>query len=418
MHYLIFYYLTLFLGVKMSSYINRIRNCIFEALRHSPCTFEEIVRRCHGVYPTQVKQILDSLNLYTTPVSLYLTQKDLIPCSVNTTIDSDVTDLITYKLDNNPVLSCWYYSWNTCQKIASIDLWHDKRILFLGTPRLFEYFVISNKSSYYRLIDLDKVVIKELHQKYESPRVTVEQNDINTITDFNQKYDVVFLDPPWYLESYYSWLTKAFHFVQKNGIIIAPLFPYLLRPTASDERKKLYEFCRKTSKTVLSFPDFMEYDVPTFEKQELIHAGLDILSNWKISDLIIIKDIISEPLDASNYQIDLKYREWIEFEFSSTRWFLHVESNQPRYSIDNHAPLLSIIDNSPYLYSPSRRNPQLKKANLLSSKGHAFYVSDTMYLSRIFDEIKKGDYKKPDFISTLNIDDYSKNILAKIMERR
>lgn len=45
----------------MSSYMDRIKICVLTALRNSPCTFEEVIRKCAGVYPILVKEALDEL---------------------------------------------------------------------------------------------------------------------------------------------------------------------------------------------------------------------------------------------------------------------------------------------------------------------------------------------------------------------
>lgn len=121
-------------------YMDRIKGCIITALRNSPCTFEEIIRGCFGAYPSLVKRAMDELDIHNHLVPLYTTNANEVPYSFNFDIDNYVNELVTYQIENNPILSSWYFSWHTCMKIAQIDYWQDKSVLFLGTPRLFEYF--------------------------------------------------------------------------------------------------------------------------------------------------------------------------------------------------------------------------------------------------------------------------------------
>ena len=398
----------------MASYLERVRSNIMEALRHSPCTFEELVRKCHGVYPVQAKQVLDGLNIYTKSTTLYVTQDELIPPGIKTTVDEQTRGLVTYRLENNPILSSWYFSWQTCQKVGLIDLWQNKKILFLGTPRLFEYFVINGKSDHCRLIDLDKTVADELRKKYDSSELMIDLKDINKIEIFNEKYDVVFMDPPWYFESYCSWLSRALRFVRKDGTVFFPIFPYLTRPTASVERQQIYSYCRKAAKTVLSVPDFFEYDIPSFERQELANAGFTMFSNWKVSDLIILRDFTSD-IPHSDVKIGPDYGEWTEFQLSNTRWFLHKGTGNKDVT-HSALPLVSLVGDSPYLSSPSRRNPQLKRTNLQSSKGHALFVSDTELFLDLVSKIKKSSLPVNDTINNFEMDDGSKELLNSVLE--
>ena len=227
---------------RMSSYMDRIEVCILTALRNSPCTLEEIIRKCAGAYPTLVIQTLEELHIHNSLVPLYTTQEDAVPYALDVVVDYPKTELVTYQIENNPVLSNWYFSWHTCQKIGQLDVWHDKKILFLGTPRLFEFFVLQNKARFVSLIDYDNVVIEQLISKYGKRRnVSIECNDINFLEKTSEKYDYVFFDPPWYIDSYISWLGTAAKLVMADGKLVFPLFPYMVRPTASHEINKLFK---------------------------------------------------------------------------------------------------------------------------------------------------------------------------------
>lgn len=91
------------------SYKERVKQCIKAALRECPCTLEEIIKKCHGAYPTIVNELLTESSIYSKLVPLYTTSQESIPYFVqDSEMDYKKTDLITYSLENNPALSNWY----------------------------------------------------------------------------------------------------------------------------------------------------------------------------------------------------------------------------------------------------------------------------------------------------------------------
>jgi len=398
------------------SYMERVKACVRSALRDFPRTFEETVQKCYGAYPLLVRQAMDELKIHSYLVPLYSTQEESIPYMSEAEIDYRKSDLVTYKVENNPVLSNWYFSWHSCQKLSQLDLWQGKNILFLGTPRLFEYFIIHDKGESLTLIDLDRNVTDALREKYESKGIArILTEDINFLEPGEERYDVVFLDPPWYIESYISWLAKATKLVTPKGAIIFTLFPYLLRPTASGERDRIYKLCRKLSKSLFTIPEYLEYDIPSFEKKELRQAGVVLRSNWKMSDLVILQDITHLAGEWDHVSVNTEYRNWTEFNLFGIRWFIHSQSVDKGGS--NPAPLLSLLGDSPYLKSPSRRNKQFLKANLLSSQGHGLVVSEPKKFLDVVDAIRLTPPPSLETaVSHLEIDEGSKKIIMMLRD--
>lgn len=402
------------------SYTERIKLCIKAALRDYPRTFDEIVKKCYGAYPLQVKQAMEEMKIYNRLVPLYFTQEEDIPYMKEAETDHRKSELITYNIENNPVLSNWYFSWQSCQKLSKIDLWQGKNLLFLGTPRLFEYFVIHKKGNRLTLIDLDENVTTALRKKYvfeeKNFNIDIQTEDINFLKCQRIKYDIVFLDPPWYLETYFLWLSKATELVSSNGKIIISMFPFLVRPAASEERKKIFNFCRESSKSVLNLPEYLEYDIPTFEKRELECAEIDLRSSWKISDLLILQDITPAPKSLRQNNINVGYQGWTEFNLFGFRWF--ISNPLENRSADNTMSLISLVGKSAYLDSPSRRNKQLKQANLQSSRGHGFFVADPAKFMEIIDELKNKCTSLPfeTAVDELQIDEESKRIIEMMRD--
>ena len=279
------------------------------------------------------------MKIYSTLIPTYTTDQNRIPLYAFDDSYYESYDNVTEQIQNNPILSSWYFSWNTCSKIASIDIWKDKSLLFLGSPRLFEYFVTKNYGKELTLVDLDELVVSSLRKKYGNlshKSLFFCHKNINTLdikefcNQYHDAYDYIFLDPPWYLESYGSWLNVALKLSHPSSSIVFSLFPSLLRPNAVAERKKILENCRNVTAKVQLFPDYLEYDIPSFEEVELAMEGLTLRSSWKMADLVVLampkcNEYKGCPSTAEEYSM------WREFNFLNTRWFF----NQNRLSTDN-----------------------------------------------------------------------------------
>lgn len=386
------------------------------ALKDNPCTFEELCRKCKGLYPTMINSILNELDVDKYCVPVYTT--DCTAYAIN--LGNGQQRMITDILPNNPVLSSWYYSWDTCYKLGNLALWKNKRILFLGSPRLFEYFAAKGLGEELVLVDLDNVVINALSKHYlastSGKKVSFFQGDINDF-DFSQfseehsdLFDSVFLDPPWYPECYAPWLNTALSLVKPTGCIVFSLFPPLLRPTAISERTEILNRSRKIANTALLCSDLSEYDTPSFEKKELEQAGLELRHNWKISDVVVLTGITSN-IFSDDVCITKDYLLWKDFDWQNMRWFLDCSRD-----FSNNPHLITAPQGIRFLKNPSKRNPQFKEINLLSSHGHGLCISDPAKFMHIVHKLQYAgqgmSYRE--VVCNLDIDQSSKQILYSL----
>lgn len=67
-----------------SSYYKNAKNCVVSALRGNQCTFEELCRKCHGLYPTVVRDIISEMKIYSTLIPTYTTDQNRIPLEQST----------------------------------------------------------------------------------------------------------------------------------------------------------------------------------------------------------------------------------------------------------------------------------------------------------------------------------------------
>lgn len=387
------------------NYYHRLESRIDWALQQNKLTFQEIVRNCKGAYPIDVLQILKSKK-YLQEVKQVLTYKGLNV--------GYAKEYITEKIDNNPVLCSWYFSVPTCKKIIDLYSWENKRILFLGMPRLFEYFMKNVKNAYFTLIDLDYYVVNKLKENYTyDEKHKIIHADINDMNfSIGESYDFIFLDPPWYMEYYDRWIAQSYKMLnQKEGKIIFPLFQELTRPNAEEQRKYLLSKIRECTKDYLVISDFIEYEIPTFENSELQNHGVILEKPWKKADLIIVNGIKDYKCIMPDGVIDLN--KWQEVDIFNIRIFININDSNGYEDVS----IRYLTKNGEYLKNPSRRNQELKLANMLTSRGQGYIVKSEEKLLFILKEIKEKVENGKDIRSVLDsidMDNLSKKILFEI----
>lgn len=388
------------------NYYCNLENRIDWALQQNKFTLQEIVRECKGAYPIDVLQILKSKKYLQTEKQVFTNKRPSVEY---------VKEFITEKIDNNPVLCSWYFSIPTCKKIADLYSWENKKILFLGMPRLFEYFAENVKNAYFTLIDLDYYVVNKLKENYiynKSHKIIhADINDLNF--SFEESYDYIFIDPPWYMEYYERWIAQSYKMLnQKGGIIIFPLFQELTRPNAKEQRKILLNKISECSKNYFVVTDFIEYEIPTFENSELRNYGVILEKPWKKADLIIANGIKNCKYIIPDKVIGLN--KWQEVDIFSIRIFIKIdESNKCK-----NVTIRYLTENGAYLRNPSRRNQELKLANMLTSRGQGYIVESAEYLLFMLKEIKEQVENGTDIrrvLDSINMDYLSKEMLFEIL---
>ncbi len=386
-------------------YYNRLKERIDHILSDGNFSFQELIKKCKGAYPTEIVSVLNA--------QCYRTEIKEITMYGNI-LEKDREKYVTQRIDNNPVLCSWYFSLETCHRIFKLYEWKEKNLLFLGMPRLFEYFGLKAADTELTLVDLDSYVTDSLRRHF-GDRGNIICSDINNLQyKFEKKFDYIFLDPPWYVEYYDKWIEVAYNLVDKsNGMIIFPLFQELTRPSAEIQREEILTNLKKCSQNLI-ITDFVEYDIPTFEKCELENSDILLDSPWKRADLIMLKhmgryqpmSVLKKPQTDSG---------WTEIDIVKMRLFIKNNCNR---NIDRDTfTIRRLSENKNYLENPSRRNQERQLANILTSRGHGYIVDSTEkfieFLYRLKTEEKKGRRIK-DILDSKALNSESKKILMEI----
>jgi hypothetical protein len=125
-----------------------------------------------------------------------------------------------------------------------------------------------------------------LEARFPQLSVPIEVADV-TAARIDPGYKIVLLDPPWYKNDLFAWLTLARRALASEGRIIFPLFGELTRPGADRERHEILEFVESAGRVeVLNHA--IQYDIPLFEERALSAHGIVLDRPWRRADLVIV----------------------------------------------------------------------------------------------------------------------------------
>jgi hypothetical protein len=391
-------------------HFTKIKKRIKCAIGKGPQSLESIIRACEGAYPTVVDKCLEELG---STVTLVSTQTYKLSEASNTQ-SNEISSLST--IEGNPVLCSWYFTSETCKRIAELHDWSNSKIAFLGTPRLFEWFCRHDLGKERLLLDLDSVVLKTLSRWIEPhSNILFEYDVANDIPRmFKGSYDYVFFDSPWYYNDYLVWFSRASS-LSPNGFIVFVLFPQLTRPTAQDERVQITDRLSQAAKSLMHLGAFVDYDIPTFERAQLEAAGLTSLSSWKVADLVIAEQ--TQEIRWKEQPASLPSDVWEEVDIGSLRVFVNLS----KLPYDDPRLLFPIDESRPILSSPSRRNRGRAKANVLTSRGHGLITSRPQQLLHLLYEVKNASDRGQspnEFIRTQDLDISTRKLFEEILRRQ
>lgn len=390
---------------EKAEYGQRLLAAIRERLCEQPLTFFDVVRSAKGAYPTVVRDALnelvpevirDNLEGYRIPPS---------PSAVRSRWHSVLSGI-----EGNPILSSWYFTPETCERIGVLRDWSGLRLAFLGTPRLFEWFATHKFGRERALLDLDVQVLRALEMIGGGADKIVSYDVSHQVPEkFLRKFDYVFFDPPWYPQEYFVWFERAVA-LSASGEVAFSLFQELLRPSAFAERMVLLRNLIEPAASQTILPSFLQYEVPTFEKAELRAAGFASPLPWKMADWAMVK----VPLVAKRKKLEqkpLERKEWTEVNIGKLRIFV-AQNHVPKHQ----DTLLAQADAGLVLSSPSRRNPARQAMNVVTSRGHGLRTSRPTELLELLRAIG-AESRKPDmdYIQRLSVDQHSRTLLEEIL---
>ncbi len=208
-------------------------------------------------------------------------------------------------VEPHPLDYDWQFSDSSIDKLSSIV--GDEFCITCGVPSLAFQLKVMGKE----VVNIDRNPL----------RLPERQIDISREEPINISSSLVVIDPPWYPEEFYRWLTWAAQHVPSNGRILASIWPNETRPTAMSERNELFEKIKAWA-DINVLERFFKYKVPIFEQESRRLAGVDDAGfPWRFGDLVELKvrskPLLAEPIGFSSiwrrfvwdgYQLALRER--------------------------------------------------------------------------------------------------------------
>ncbi|HEM8125998.1 hypothetical protein [Providencia rettgeri] len=210
--------------------------------------------------------------------------------------------MIEIRPNPHPLDFDWRFSDKTSQKLANICT--EGRTLSLGVPTVAVKLEELKKEV--TLIDSHPIQLVRNHICL----------DINFSEPLADSYEFVVMDPPWYLDIYYRWLSWAAISAGYNSKIYLSIWPDNTRPLAIAEKIELFSWI-----SIWAEYEYLEgeldYETPIFEKmlqqsdQNIRKGDLAIITVKKLPDLkkIITANSNWRRYIINDYQLAVKVDE-------------------------------------------------------------------------------------------------------------
>ncbi|WP_421211895.1 hypothetical protein [Aeromonas sp. 600479] len=275
--------------------------------------------------------------------------------------------------DPHPLDFDWRFDEESTKRI--IDLFSgNTNVLCLGTPS------VSTKLSG------DNYILVDWH-----PFQTVENHlrvNINQHSPIITNSDYVIMDPPWYLDIYFRWISWACNSVKPNTKILFPIWPDETRPDAINEKKQLFDWLSIWGEYSLS-RNFISYDTPYFEI--LSNVKSNTKPNPRVADLVVFTFHSSPPLFDPIVNNDT----WVRYVFDNYQLAIRVTDSTSSES-NEKIEVQFINGMKDWIWpSVSKRAIGRENINIWSSNNEVGIVNNTQNLISLLDKaIESGFYEE------------------------
>lgn len=202
--------------------------------------------------------------------------------------------MITIRPNPHPLDYDWRFSDKTAGKLCEFCV--DGKTLSVGVPTVAA--LLSEKGKEVVLVDSHPI------QDLKSHLII----DINFSPPLKGSYNFVVMDPPWYLDVYYRWLSWAAISAGVGAKIFLSIWPDNTRPLAISEKKELFDWISKWA-DIEYFESSLDYETPLFEKMsesktKNLKTRKGDLVIITINDIPILKKIATNESKWIRYLFD------------------------------------------------------------------------------------------------------------------
>lgn len=336
----------------------------------------DIIVNSEGASPTLVKEILDINNLK------YTIDNEVILVNQN----HSLTKSMGFLSDPHPADYDWRFNQSTIntyiQDIINESV-TNRRIALLGTKTIFKGLVDNSIDT--TIFNKSESILNNFRENGYAEGL-VHCDLFKPQTNYNNSFNLVIADPPWYEEYYNAFIQRSSDFLTIGGKLHLSVLQKMTRPNAKTDREKITQNAIKFGlKLIKIIPKYFVYETPSFERNTLKIQNLRC-ENWRISDLFIFEKISSE---MTNEVILPLFDEpsWIEYSIGSKKIKIKkdiCQSNNQVFSFEAADP------NGIIFTDVSRRSPFRNRIDVWTSDNLAFKVERAIILNFLFNSLNLG----------------------------
>lgn len=338
-------------------------------------SFYQIITKAEGASPISVKAVLDTFGaefIYN-KLAHIVSKEDKSSTNKNRKILSDP----------HPADYDWRFNSRTITKyLNELSLAPHKKIALLGTKTIFTGLIDRH---------IDTIIFNKSSSLLNDFRSNgyiaglVECDLFNMQPKYNNSFDLVIADPPWYLEFYKAFINRSSEFLRLGGVLHLSVLQKFTRPNAEKDIKEVIQYASKVGlKLIEKKPRYFTYETPIFEQNTLKVNNL-YCQNWRKSDLYIFEKL---AISETNIQVDdsNNLESWVEFRWKNKKIKIRDHSRQDD-ALFNYEP----ADRNNLIFTNvSRRSPYRKRIDIWTSDNFAFKVNKTKVLVSYFEYLSLG----------------------------
>lgn len=205
--------------------------------------------------------------------------------------------------------------------------------------------------------------------------------DINLSEPLKGSYDFIVMDPPWYLDVYYRWLSWAANSSNVGTKIFLSIWPDSTRPLAQIEKNELFEWISDWA-DLEYFENHLEYQTPQFEKMSYITKSNN---KKRLGDLVIITIKKTPTLKETKNTND----QWIRYLFNDYQLAIKLEKNDNN---SDHVKLNKLENANEWIWpSVSKRTSGREKIQIWSSENEVGGIDNPTTLIHILDRLNNPE---------------------------
>jgi len=381
-----------------------VQYAVMRSLERSPQTFKQLLESCHSLFPDQLAELLGEMkkdNLVRRDGEEYVLDSSVpnlwrkIHADWNENLDKAYTSLsaimgrihLPHCLDYE-----WWFTHSGRERVAELLL-HSNPLLapsvvvFLGSPLFGAFTSALLPESQIYILDKNEATLEAIRRDVDAGRVHLVRYDAENPLpqEFIGIADMVFFDPPWYVDYYDLFLRRSMQLAFGRYATVAfVLFPFLTRPTSLQERKRVFEIAMSYGLSlVLMETQVAHYYTPQFEQEFLTSKGIDA-KNWRRGDLaMFISDGTRLP---ENIALRVEEGRWQELIVGKIKVKVRVKDEDSNVYISPE--LLNFADGNVALPTVSRRDPIRNEIDLWTSTQRGFKIKGWRVIWKIVEGIR------------------------------